>query len=346
MRPDFSVQIPNKDTFTILQITDMQVIDAGQQRYPERLCVQSQIDWATDTVERNCYAPIRTSVSETKPDLIVITGDIVYGEFDDAGTALTDFLRFMGSFGIPWAPVYGNHDNESARGVDEQCAKYANAENCLFARGSVTGNCNYTVGLYDGDDLVRVLYMMDSNACYGGTDPKLTKRTGPAPDQIAWMGDCAKAFEAEAGHPVPGFVCMHIPPMDMADAVVAAGYQDAELCAARDQQGGFSVGAPAPECDHVLPPHTPGDCGCKIEEMREGACSPRMERALLDAHADGVFAGHFHQNNLSVAKNGIRYTCGVKCGYYDYRTEGQLGCTKITFSDGMKHFAVTPIYHD
>lgn len=346
MIPDFRVQVKDKNNFRILQLTDMQVIDAEQRRYPERLRDDEVERWHTWLVGKNCYDPIRTSVAKTNPDLIIITGDLVYASFDDAGTAFDGFLDFMDSFGIPWAPVFGNHDNETAKGIDWQCERLTRAKNCLFARGNVTGNSNYTVGLYDGDMLLRVLYMMDSNACYGGEDPHIARRTGPAEDQRAWLTDTAEKLAEQAGAPVPGFVCMHIPPADMMDAIVAAGYQDEERVQSRDQQGGISLGEAVPGCDHILPVHTEGDCGGKVEWLPGQHCSPRMEAELLAAHADGVFAGHFHKINLSVAYHGIRYTCGVKCGYYDYHEDGMLGCTEITLTDSLKSFRIRPIYHD
>ena len=101
--------VPGKP-FTILQLTDMQVIDADQRRRPDRLRKDEIDAWKTENVEQCAYQPIRAVVEETKPDLILITGDIVYGEFDDSGRALAGFIAFMESIGIPWAPVFGNHD--------------------------------------------------------------------------------------------------------------------------------------------------------------------------------------------------------------------------------------------
>ena len=70
---------------------------------------------------------------------------MIYGEFDDQGTSFELFCDFMDSFGIPWAPVYGNHDNESRKGIDWQNARFEAAPYCLFKKGSTTGNGNYSV---------------------------------------------------------------------------------------------------------------------------------------------------------------------------------------------------------
>lgn len=61
------------------------------------------------------------AVAQAYPDLIIITGDIVYGSFDDSGATLRWMCKLLDSFEIPWAPVFGNHDNESKMGVAWQC---------------------------------------------------------------------------------------------------------------------------------------------------------------------------------------------------------------------------------
>ena len=93
----------------------------------------------------------------------------------------------MDSFAVPWAPVFGNHDNESKMGVAWQCNRFETSEYCLFKRGSVSGNGNYTVGLAVGDRLERTLYMLDSNGCSASTDESVIKYRGLYEDQIEFI---------------------------------------------------------------------------------------------------------------------------------------------------------------
>ena len=341
MKPtDFSVSAQSGKPFTVLQLTDMQVIDASQQRRPDRLKPCEIEWWQPERVCVNCYDRIASTVEEAKPDLIIITGDIVYGEFDDKGTSLDGFISFMESLGIPWAPVFGNHDNESAIGVLEQCRRFEAAPHCLFSRGNVSGNCNYTVGIYDGEELSRVLYMTDSHGCGHTDDPAVCKRIGAAPDQLDWIRETAQRLASVCGHPVPGFFCCHIPTADFYNAIMAAGYQDAEQM---KEMGNFCIGAPVPSCENVIPARSPGDSGCKNEVLHrhgDGPLAPLMKECAID----GEFAGHWHRINLSVLYDGIRYTMGVKCGTYDYHAEGQTGGTKITVMPDRKNFTVTPLY--
>ena len=156
---DFVVQLGDKRKNTkikLLQITDMQFIDSMQRRTPDRLRIGEINAWIPENFDKQCGNQIRSLITQTNPDLIFITGDMIYGSFDDKGSTFEWFCVFMDSFEIPWAPVFGNHDNESVKGVAWQCEKLQKSKNCLFRRGNVSGNGNYTVGIATGDKLIRV----------------------------------------------------------------------------------------------------------------------------------------------------------------------------------------------
>ena len=91
--PDFIVEVPEGRDPVVLQLTDTQIIDVGQAR-PGRDGVDKEF-WATDQVEERCYNYVAETVAITNPDLIILTGDIVYGEFDDNGSALLGFIELM-----------------------------------------------------------------------------------------------------------------------------------------------------------------------------------------------------------------------------------------------------------
>ena len=166
---DFSVFQKNKE-FRILQLTDMQIIDSMQKRFPERLCEEETEKWKPSNMNGMLFDDMDRLVAETNPDLIIITGDITYGEFDDTGSSLLAFIEKMESYNIPWAPVWGNHDNESVLGVDWQCQQFINAKNCMFKKGITVGCSNYVIGIKDDDgNLLRLVYMMDTNGCHNAS---------------------------------------------------------------------------------------------------------------------------------------------------------------------------------
>lgn len=317
---DFLVDLPAGRRVRLLQLTDMQVIDANQRRTADRLTPAEIICWQPERMRAECFDHIRSLVAQTRPDLIFITGDIVYGEFDDSGKSLLAFCSLMDSFRIPWLPVFGNHDNESARGVLWQCARFEESAWCLFRRGTVHGNGNYTVGIRQGGTLIRVLYMMDSNGC-GGTDPCVYHHVGFHEDQVEWLNACGQRVTAAAGN-VPGFVAFHIPTVEFIRAAVEKGYQSADPSAdPSTRERPYVIGVDCPAQD--------GDFGCKREQHSAFKAPGDFRGALASCHADGVFVGHCHAINTTILWQGIRWTYGLKTGQYDYHIPGQIGGTLI-----------------
>jgi len=193
---DFFVEFEENKDIVILQLSDMQIIDSAQQRYETRLEPEQYDYWVRENSDERCFNPVRETIENVKPDFIIISGDLVYGEFDDKGTSFTELVEFMESFGILWAPVFGNHDNESMMGVDWQCRILESAEHCIFKQRSLTGNGNYTVGIVQGKRLKRVFYMLDSNGCRSISEVSMANGhsksdPGFGEDQMEWIKSSA-----------------------------------------------------------------------------------------------------------------------------------------------------------
>ena len=336
---DFILEIEEDREIRILQLTDTQIIDAGQCRTEDRLNSTAKQRWATNTIESNCFNYIRDTIEMTNPDLILITGDIIYGEFDDTGESLLKLTRFMDSFKIPWAPIFGNHENESTKGVDWQCEVLENAEYSFFKRGNVTGNSNYTIGIVQNDDLKRIIYMMDSNGCSNTNDPSVKKTVGFAEDQLAWFEETAEKAEQFAGDKVKSFVGYHIPTIEFGQAAVAAGYQESPT-----QTKSYVIGK------HVEAKN--GDFGKKSEPFEGMHEVPGLLDMFKEHGVDGVFVGHCHQISTSVLYEGIRWTFGLKTGTYDSHDTKYVGGTYIevktdnSFTVEHKHVDIYKIEPD
>lgn len=290
---------------------------------------QREIDlWQPESIPVQCTDHIRSIVAQTCPDLIFITGDVIYGEFDDSGSSMELFCDFMDSLGFPWAPVYGNHDNESRRGIDWQNRRFESAQLCLFCKGSVTGNGNYSVLITRDGKPHRVLYLMDSGACMGSPDATVRRGPGFGADQYAWLYATADRLTAlHNGTPVPGFLGFHIPTVQFHLAAVEKGYQS------ENEQEKYVIGVTTPARD--------GDFGCKREGIGCFGTPADFVERLHTAGVDGVFVGHCHANNTSVLWQDIRWTYGLKTGQYDYHTVGQVGGTLITLQE--TGFSVTHV---
>lgn len=320
----------NKDNCKILQLTDIQVIDSAQMRYATRLCPQEREAWKIENVDEVAFLDIDWLINKTNPDVIVITGDIVYGEFDDNCTTLPLIIEKFESYGIPWAPVWGNHDNECLKGVAWQCDLLEKAPNCLFKRGNVTGTGNYTVGIFNAENtLKRVLYMLNSHGCWSASDESLklgVKRDyGFEPDQIAWLTSVGENLKKNYGN-VPAFACFHTGTVDVIDALEKKGVYDRQM---RFETERFK-------------PYV-WDSKDEFGELNETLqiVTPAVLPLFKSLGVDGVFLGHTHVNSFSIVSDGIRWTQGLKTGKYDYRKDNLLGGTVIEVSFEDEKFSVS-----
>jgi predicted MPP superfamily phosphohydrolase len=310
--PDFIVEIPKGKQPTVLFLADPQTIDAEQKRYPERVDDKGMKVWATNQMESCCYQYIRETVAETKPDLIIIVGDCVYGEFDDNGTALQSFVEFMESLKVPYAPVFGNHEADSKMGVDWQCAQFENAKNCLFKQRTLTGNGNYSVGIAQNGKLLRVFYLMDTNGSYGASEESRANGhfgnlTGFAPDQIEWYTNQIKEIKKENGN-IPVSFAFHIP-ME----VFKKAFED------------YSVKEGEVAIDIALLPQSKGGAfGYLSNPHGEWDKDGTLFNALKELGTDSIFVGHLHANSCGTDYNGVRLQFVQKSSRYDsilYRGE-------------------------
>lgn len=319
------VVVLNEDRpIRLLQLTDMQVIDGSQRRTPDRIRIDEINAWTRENFDAQLGNHIRSVITQTNPDVIFITGDIVYGSFDDSGEALSWFVALMESFDIPWAPVFGNHDNESKMGVKWQCELLENSKNCLFARGNVTGNGNYTVGIAYGDTLKRIMYMTDSNGCGDCSDPEVTSAQGIYPDQLARIKECSEKIKEAQGDAVKGMMAFHIPIKEFSVASKDKGY---EINAPH-----YTLGVTVKAKD--------GDFGSKYETEHGIDCGD-MFSFLKYCGIDSVYTGHYHKNNTKIVYNDITWVYGLKTGQYDYHTAGSIGGTLII--DDLSVLAVTHV---
>lgn len=306
---DFLVEVDEEKDPVVLHISDTQIIDAAQERNPERLTAKEEVYWKTELVEDRCYTYIRETVQATQPDLIILTGDVVYGEFDDAGTSLTGFIAFMESLGIPWAPVFGNHDNESAMGADWQCARFEEAEHCLFKQRTLTGNGNYTVGIVQGGELKRVFFMLDSNGCSGMSEASranghTVSSVGFGFDQIAWYTEVAGNIKTLSPRTKISFA-YHILQYVFMNAYEKYGF--------------INVGTKeAPINIDKLSEKEDGDFGYIGRDLKGAWDSDRsVWQGMKALGTDSVFVGHEHCNSASVVYDGVRFQFGQKTSTYD-----------------------------
>ena len=250
-------------------------------------------------------ATIRAVLESEKPDLAVLTGDVVTDT--PAGEGWMAVATLFNEAEIPFVVVMGNHDAEYM----EKDAIYDLLLKFPFYVGqkgpeNITGCGNCVLPIYDSkekEQIMALLYCIDSN------DYQPNKFYGPYDwihfDQIAWYRDQSTSFTARNnGYPVPSLAFFHIPLVEY-DQVASQGKL----------------------------------VGNKLEEE---AHYSKVNAGLFSSFLDkkdvmGVFAGHDHDNDYIGMHMGIALGYGRVTGADAY---GSLtrGARMIQLYEGESKF--------
>ena len=177
--------------FKIVQFTDTHVVSG---------------DARSDRALKN----IVEILDSEKPDFVIHTGDIIYGE--PARESLMTALKPLVDRGIPFAVALGNHDSDfslSRAEIYELISSISGNVNTQ-ADDKLTGYSNDILTLAGKDGVDRVIYLFDSgNRDYPGGE----KMWGYIhSDQIDWYRAASSYFTAQnGGKPVPSLAFFHIP---------------------------------------------------------------------------------------------------------------------------------------
>ena len=300
--PDFVVEVEEGKNPVILQITDTQIIDSSQ--YSQGITASY---YTPEKFGIRLENYLRETINAVQPDLIIMTGDNIYGKFDNSGASLTKLINLMESFEIPWAPVFGNHDNESKMGVAWQCAQFEAAEYCMFKRNTLEGNGNYTVGIAQGGKLTRVFFMMDSNGCgspsgQSTNDGQMRTYAGFGDKQIAWFEEIGALLDTHTPDTKVSFA-FHIQIHAFAKAYAKYGYSASNTVVNIDKHDSLEQG-------------DMGYIGGLITGMWDTNDSVFARMKAIGC--DSIYVGHEHNMSASVVYDGVRFQFGQKIGTYDY----------------------------
>lgn len=270
--------------FTVLQVTDVHILN-------------------NEKKDAKAFKTITAMVEKTKPDMIMVTGDITSEK--ENYSAFKTFCTFMEEFKIPWGFVFGNHEGldipyEPDEVLDpekitdrETLSNYLESlEYCIYERGdeNVDGMGNFCYTVRDNGKALMSLIMMDSHSYdeeNGGYDHFHD-------NQIEWYENTikkiAKEENGDESKVVPSLAFFHVPMQEYMTAYDEAKGTD-------NRVWGFKFpnedGTPAVD-----------------DQMFE-----TMEKL---GSTKGCFAGHDHMNNFSVNYKGIRLTYGLSCDHNIY----------------------------
>ena len=275
-----TLYVEDGEDFVILNFTDFQLHD-GKSTY-------------------TAFAIIDELVESVQPDLITVLGDTA----EDSGTfdTTTNFVAVVNhidALGIPWAPIYGNHDNDdyyeqnSIKSVTSTWINnvFTSAENCVFKVGpdSVTGNGNYVVNVVNRSthEIVKSLIFVDSG------------KDGVDSTHVAFYENAIDDYEAVNGGNVPeSIVYLHIPLPEYTTLYNSGNYQ------------GIAGEAPSSNGTTAF--------FAKIKEL---------------GSTTHVMCGHDHTNSFYGEYQGVYLMYCLKSSDGDYYNVDQLGGTTFTIGD-------------
>ena len=293
---------PHKD-FIILNLTDPQLGD------PE---------WEEGHLNRAILEYTVTQlIQRVQPDLITVSGDLAWAGYDHAYEMIAQLLE---SFQIPWAPIWGNHDNQNgAEYINKIVDKYLTYPHCLYEKGNpALGNGNYVIGIEENGKLVEAIFMVDSHnqdayVNEKGEEQKAWAKLTPA--QIDWYRQQVQSFKEQGCR--KSTMILHIP-IYAYNTASRAAYKDtvnlAELTLAQ-----------AEGCDCWQTGYE-----TSVGVQHEGIASYPADDGVFAAIKEENFtqyiiAGHDHVNNWIIRYDGVTFIYALKTGagcYWDAKLNG------------------------
>lgn len=299
---------------------------------------------------------VATMIQAEKPDLVIVTGDVSYPVFFQAGTfnnlsSAKIFAALMERLGVYWTVAFGNHDTEAYSFYSrEQISDfYGNSgfEHCLFQKGpdDVDGFGNQVINVKNSKGIItQSLYIFDSHS-YTDNDyfGIMWKYDNIHENQVEWYRDNVNMLNAqnnaklkelnmEGNSDIKSLAFFHIPLTEQRDAwyeYMENGFEDTENVK--------YIYGKAGEGKKII------YCGMGQDNLFE-----TMQEL---GSTKGIFCGHDHDNNFSIYYKGIRMTYSYSVDYLAYvgiyKRGAQRGCTIITISpDGSFDCKAENYYQD
>lgn len=295
----YSIRKKDDKPFKVLQLTDIHIGGGYMSRHEDMQALSIM------------YGTIKS----TKPDLIVITGDVACARAHIALSRnnLNSFrivTNMLEKIGIPYAITFGNHDcdgrtTHKRREISEYIMS---REHSVMVTNEeieiITGFSNYLVKLRNKNGrLNSVLFMLDSNE-YITYDQKKTYDYIHN-DQVEWYEKETNRINEKEGRKVSSHLFFHIPIREYIEAwnaVINADKSAVYYYGSRDE----SI-----SCSKI---------DCQL-----------FEKALELGSTKGIFCGHDHLNDFSVSYKGIRLTYGqgIDCILYAKNLSEHKGATLL-----------------
>ena len=254
---------------------------------------------------------IEASVNRAEPDLVVFSGDQIWGYRNFRGNreevkrVLSELTEPVRSRQIPFAICFGNHDRQVGLSNEEQFEIYKEFDGFIGeSESGIDGVGNQCIEIKSGEEVKFLLYLIDSHSNLKiGYDCVHE-------NQIEWYRATRDRYEKATGAVVPSVVIQHIPICEVFEL----------LTRVRRTKRGAVRGFRTHDGEYyILNPERTN----KGDFMRESPADPQMNSGEFEAMCEkgevkGIYFGHDHNCSYHGDINGIDvgYTQGAGFNVY------------------------------
>lgn len=249
---------------------------------------------------------INEALDAVQPDMVVFTGDVVVS--NESFTGFDIILEPCIKRNIPYAVVFGNHDDEYDHTRAELYDYIANKEYSLLplrAGGVLDFVLPVCPSGRNDDKRAALLYFIDSHSYTPLKD--VPGYAWIKFEQIAWYRAQSKKFtELNGGQPLPALAFFHIP---------------------------------LPEYQYAVVENKAGMVGLRMEEE---ACPTGNSGLFLSmkecGDVMGTFVGHDHNNDYAIMYKDILLAYGRYTGGNTVYNDLPNGCRVIVLKENERRF--------
>lgn len=249
-------------------------------------------------------ACVREMVQTEKPDLVVVTGDIIYSA--PADSTLSVVLKTFAQLGVPFCMTFGNHDYDFKTPAVALYNQMQKTPNCVMPvlQGK---NTDYSLPILssNGKRTAAVIYCIDTHnkPAIGG----IGGYQWISHNQITWYRQRSMVYKQKnGGKPVPSLAFLHIP---------------------------------LPEFNYAT-----ANTQCPMYGSRlEKAYSPSINSGMFASIKEmgdimGVFCGHDHDNDYAVSYFNVLLAHGRFSGGNTEYNHLTRGARVIVLKEGKREF--------
>lgn len=249
-------------------------------------------------------ACVREMVETEKPDLVVVTGDIIYSA--PADSTLSVVLKTFAQLGVPFCMTFGNHDYDFKTPAVALYNQMQKTPNCVMPvlQGK---NTDYSLPILssNGKRTAAVLYCIDTHnkPAIGG----IGGYQWISHNQITWYRQRSMVYKQKnGGRPVPSLAFLHIPLPE------------------------FNYATENTQCPMY---------GSRLEKAYSPSINSGMFASIKEmGDIMGVFCGHDHDNDYAVSYFNVLLAHGRFSGGNTEYNHLTRGARVIVLKEGKREF--------